>query len=209
MPDETEQRLLEAAGRVFADFGFKAATVRKILEEAGIKNIAAVNYYFGDKERLYEATLRFAFQCGLSQMPNPQWPAGYSPECKLREYIRLLAQHMLNQKHPWQMQLLLREFAQPSEAGAGVVRDFILPLNRLLWSILHEAIGPDVDERKLHLIGFSIIGQIFHQKIGAPVIRLVVGENEHDGYTAEVLAEHVADFSLKALGLTAPKEVHS
>ena len=200
--DPTEQRLLEAAGLVFAEKGFKAATVRDIVGRAGLKNIAAVNYHFGDKEKLYDATLRFAFQCGLVQMPDPQWPEGTPPAFKLRLYIAALAAHLLQKKHPWQMQLFLREFAQPSEMGASLVRDYILPLQRLLWSILREIVGPDVDDRKLHLIGFSIIGQLFHQRVGAPVIRLVVGDAEHDTYTPEVLTEHVMDFTFRALGLS-------
>ena len=104
----------------------------------------------------------------------------------------------------WQMQLLLREFSQPTGMGAGVVRDFILPLNRVLWSILREIVGPNVEECKLHLIGFSIIGQLFHQRVGASVIRQVVGEAEHDSYTADRLAEHVIAFSFAALGLAKP-----
>ena len=54
---DTEMRVLEAAGEVFADLGYRAATVRQICEKAGA-NIAAVNYYFGDKEGLYLAVLR-------------------------------------------------------------------------------------------------------------------------------------------------------
>jgi TetR/AcrR family transcriptional regulator, regulator of cefoperazone and chloramphenicol sensitivity len=203
MTDPTQHRLLEAAGQVFADKGFKAATVRDIVAEAGVKNIAAVNYYFGDKEKLYDATLRFAFTC--AQMPRPEWPEGTPLEVKLRDFIRATAAHMLIKTHPWQMRLLLREFADPSPAGAGVVRDFILPLNRVLWSILRELLGPDVEERKLHLIGFSIVGQIFHQRVGAPIIRLVVGDAEHDTYDPQRLAEHIADFTLAALGVAKPQ----
>src|SRR5262249_35916526 len=156
MTDPTQQRLLEAAGQVFAEKGFKAATIRDIVAQAGIKNIAAVNYYFGDKEQLYDAALRHAFQCGLTQMAAPDWPAGTPPAVKLRDYIHMMAQHLLHKEHVWHMQLFLREFAQPSPSGAGLVRDFIVPLNRILWSILREMVGPDVEESKLHLLGFSI-----------------------------------------------------
>ncbi len=66
---ETRQRLLETAGQVFAEQGFRAATVRDICRRAGA-NIASVNYHFGDKERLYSEVLLFASLCA-SEKYNP------------------------------------------------------------------------------------------------------------------------------------------
>src|SRR5262245_16335507 len=71
--EETRQRLLEAAGKVFAEQG-KDAPVRTILQKAGVKNIAAINYYFGDKDQLYEEVLRYAFNCHPQQIVPPDTP---------------------------------------------------------------------------------------------------------------------------------------
>ena len=114
---------------------------------------------------------------------------------------------MLKERFPWQMQLLMRELSDPSNVGHGLVRDFIRPIYELLWSILRELLGPTVPEEKLHLIGFSIIGQIFYHRVGRPVLSLVVGAAEHGTYTPEVLADHIADFTLAALGRRKSKEV--
>ncbi len=56
---ELRQRLLNTAGEVFAEQGFRAATVRQITERAGV-NLAAINYYFSDKAELYACVLREA-----------------------------------------------------------------------------------------------------------------------------------------------------
>ena len=194
--DDTQTRLLDAAGQVFAEFGFKSSTVREICRRAGARNVAAVNYYFRDKEQLYRETLLYAFKCGMEQMPTPQWPAGYSAEQKLRDLVRVMAHHIidLQGKQQWQMQLLLRELSQPSEAGATLVREFIRPLYEINWAIVRELL-PGVAEDQVHLVAFSIVGQIFYHR--RPGGHLAAGRwEEHATYTAERLAEHVTAFSL-------------
>ena len=53
----TRDKLIEAAGHVFAERGYRAATIREICRRAGA-NVAAVNYTFGDKMGLYTEVLR-------------------------------------------------------------------------------------------------------------------------------------------------------
>jgi AcrR family transcriptional regulator len=50
----TRERILDAAERQFADYGYEGASMRQITAEAGV-NLAAANYHFGDKESLYAA----------------------------------------------------------------------------------------------------------------------------------------------------------
>src|ERR1039458_4822482 len=53
----TREKLIEAAGHVFAEHGYQATTVREIVKRSGA-NIAAVNYHFGDKLGLYTEVLQ-------------------------------------------------------------------------------------------------------------------------------------------------------
>lgn len=49
---ETEQKIKEAAQKVFKQKGFAAARTRDIAEEAGV-NLALINYYYKGKEQLF------------------------------------------------------------------------------------------------------------------------------------------------------------
>ncbi len=50
--ENTRDKILNAAGEVFAEYGFEGATIRSITERAEV-NVAAVNYHFRDKAELY------------------------------------------------------------------------------------------------------------------------------------------------------------
>lgn len=52
----TEERIKEAARKVFTQKGFKATRTRDIATEAGI-NLALLNYYFRSKEKLFEMVM--------------------------------------------------------------------------------------------------------------------------------------------------------
>ena len=66
--ETTRDKILSAAGEVFAEQGFERATIRAITERAGV-NLAAVNYHFRDKAELYTRVVVDACsaQAGLGQ----------------------------------------------------------------------------------------------------------------------------------------------
>lgn len=51
---EPKERLLLAARKLFAERGFDATSVRQICELANV-NVALVSYYFGGKEKMFDA----------------------------------------------------------------------------------------------------------------------------------------------------------
>src|ERR1044072_8151716 len=84
--DTTRERIAEAAGEIFAERGFDGTTIRDICQRAGA-NVAAVNYYFGDKQRLYVESVSQAHRWGMEQFPLPPWSGDTSPEAKLGDFI--------------------------------------------------------------------------------------------------------------------------
>jgi AcrR family transcriptional regulator len=57
---ETQERILDAAERLFAERGIDAVSVRKVLAAAGV-NVSLAHYHFGGRDGLIEALLRRRF----------------------------------------------------------------------------------------------------------------------------------------------------
>src|SRR5580658_9522093 len=57
----TEQRIKEAATKLFTHKGFAATRTRDIADEAGI-NLALLNYYFRSKQKLFDLVMMENFQ---------------------------------------------------------------------------------------------------------------------------------------------------
>ena len=55
--EKTREQILEAAYRALVKIGYERITTRRIAEEAGC-NVAALHYYFGDKETLLTEAVR-------------------------------------------------------------------------------------------------------------------------------------------------------
>lgn len=198
--EDTRQRLIGSAGQVFADKGFDAASVREICDRAAA-NIAAVNYHFGDKRKLYIACVREAQCCQSGLMANPQWPADAAPDLKLRGFIRQMFESQLDRTRPrWHLELMLREMTRPTEACAEVVRDYIRPMAELLSGILRELIPGLGDRRQGWMLGFSVVGQILMYYVHRPILRDLMGADDFDRLTTDDLTDHVFQFTLAALG---------
>jgi len=197
--DDTRVRLLEAAGEVFAEKGFQAATVREICSRAGA-NVAAVNYHFGDKQRLYVEVMRYAHR-GFAEHPLARWAPETPLADKLRAFIEQMLADMQEDAAPsWRRRLMMREMAEPTEACLAVMRAFIQPRREMLREILSEILPSDVPEADRQLIAYSIVGQCLFHRVHWPIVKMMASEEVFRSFDLARLTEHITRFSLAALG---------
>ena len=175
---EPRERILSAAGQEFAERGYEAATVRDICLAAGV-NLAAVNYYFGDKQRLYVESVKHAHQQRAGQVPLPEWTAGTPPQRKLRDFVGNLLERMLGfGEPPWQVRLMMREVLHPTDACRELVEDYVRPRFELLVSILDELVDGQLSQTELRQVALSIIGQCFLYRAAGDVVGMLVPREE-------------------------------
>ena len=194
----TRHRLLEAAGEVFAEKGFRGATIREICQRADA-NVAAVNYHFGDKERLYAAAVQYAHTCAAGDIVDVTRavPADATPRQRLLVFIRTMLAGILDPGKPaWHGKLVAREMAEPTRVLQQIAEQGVKPRVRLLSEIVRSVIGADALDSVVHRCVRSIVGQVLFYHFARPMLIRVFPDDRMD---VDVLAEHIASFSLGGL----------
>lgn len=145
--EATRQRILEAAGALFAERGF-ARTESKLVADRAQVDLASINYHFGSREGLLRATLIEAHQRIISFEDITRIAdSAQSAEAKLDAFIAIYFER-LGQGGQWPGALLARHLLVASPELAGALPDVIGPKRAVLMAILSEitAIPADAPE---------------------------------------------------------------
>jgi len=130
----TRERLHQAATRLFADNGYRGASVRDICNLAGA-NPGAISYHFGGKRQLYRTVLRRA-AAGLAEMgPATDNESGERKPVGVLDALKKVLDRM--QSDDAATRLLLRDLAD----GGSVAIESLTPPLRTAFEQLATAIG--------------------------------------------------------------------
>ena len=112
----TEEKIKEAAKRVFITKGFSACTSREIAKEAGM-NVALVNYYFRSKNQLFLIIYHAVMHDFMLSMMEV-----FSTELSLKEKVSLLIdrEYEFLTKHPEIPTFVLNEMARNKDSGIQI-----------------------------------------------------------------------------------------
>ena len=196
----TRGKLLAAAGEIFAEKGFRDATVAEICRKAGA-NVAAVNYHFRSKETLYREAWRHAFaQSIAAHPPDGGLAADAPPKERLREQVAALL-HRITDENNREFRIMQREFTNPTGLLSEVMREEIRPLQQRTAKLVRELLGPQATDQEAQFCEVGIISQCIN-----PVVvrsRAKAGDGTMDGplriADIDAYARHVVTFSLAGL----------
>ena len=199
---ETRLRLLEAAGHAFAELGFRDATVRDICKRAAA-NVAAVNYHFGDKERLYTAALDYWVRQSFEKYPpNMGVSPADPPQQRLAAFVRALLMRTIGStsgRMSCHTMLLVREMVDPTAALAQQFENTLKPMIANLDQMVRELSDGMLDDQQRRPFVWSIIGQcVFYHHCRA-VLDLANPQQSYDQQEIERLVEHIVNFSVAGI----------
>ncbi len=159
--NETRTRILDAAEAVFSECGFDGASIRAIVQLAGV-NLATIYYYFRSKEELLEAVFHRRLapikeaQLGLLQQAKEQYvnkaiPVEVILQALLKPplqvvmaknedeqlKVRKLLGRVISEPSEWLQQMLILQYKEVRENFVKAFQSSLshLPLTDLMWRL--------------------------------------------------------------------------
>ena len=190
-----------AAGEVFAQHGFRAATIREICKRANA-SISAVNYHFRDKEGLYEAVFEYSHRWAVEKYPHDLGLGDRAtPEERLRAFIHSFLLRGLGDGFPaWHGKLLAQETADPQGVLSKVAETAIRPMDEYLERIVRELFQKEdpsraLDDYSVQLCRMNIVGQCIFQ-LHARKFMPLQGPKDLEPSEITAIADQIFRFSL-------------
>lgn len=197
--ERTRERLIEAAGEMFAELGFHHTTVRQICERAGA-NIAAVNYHFRDKTGLYTEVVRQSMRAAHLDAVRAAFDQNAPAEEIMRAVIKTRLESLRGlDLGDWHFRIFAHELAKPTPAIDVVVNEAIRPLYLRMCKLIGSLLGLPPDHQKTRLCAQSIIGQILFYAFARPVISRLSPDMKLTAARVDLIADHITEFSLAYL----------
>ncbi|MFC3608475.1 TetR/AcrR family transcriptional regulator [Stutzerimonas tarimensis] len=194
--DSTRAKLLDAAGRLFAECGYAGAASKAICEAAGT-DLAAINYHFGNRDGLYRAVLHEGHKHFVSlEDLTALAQSVLSPQQKLEAFIDGMVASLFDDKG-WHNRVCAREVLAPSPHFASLIGEGVMPKFRLVADILGDITGIPPGDPALARCVVSIM---------APCLMLLVIDRDTPNpfqallsQPVEELAAHLKRFAVAGL----------
>jgi AcrR family transcriptional regulator len=202
---ETRDRLIAAAAAVFAERGYRGATMRAIADRSGA-NLAAAHYHFGSKQDLYREVVRAHFERLAQRLAERGAAIDAAAAARLSreqlvELLRARVRTMLEsflEPTGIHATLMQRELADPSETLPVIVRRWIDPLRQDMVLLL-QRLAPKLSEERLQFCVRSLMGQVIFYFTHRPALLLMMRRRAYPPGFVDEVTEHVVAFTLGGL----------
>ncbi|RTL35178.1 MAG: TetR/AcrR family transcriptional regulator [Rhodocyclaceae bacterium] len=189
------RRLLEAALPLFAAKGYQQTSTREIADAAGA-NLAAINYYFGDKAGLYRAVFSESL-CADAKVPPLDAAAELPLEIVLAGFfLDFLIPLKNGAPVDLVMRLHFRELLDPSGVLGQEHDAKLAALYTGLAGLLAQHLGLADMDADIQRLAHSIIGLALPYYVARDLIDRVSPALLADATAVDTLADRLAGYAL-------------
>jgi AcrR family transcriptional regulator len=172
MESSTEERIKEAARKLFTQKGFAATRTRDIAEEAGI-NLALLNYYFRSKQKLFDLVMMENFQQFIKGITVNFTDETMTFDQRI-ERIVVAYVDMLTRLPDLPMFILNEIRGNPSKIAAKLQTELAPMRQNLFKQLIASNKEGKTDLEPFHFVA-NLVGLTVFPFIGRPILQRVTG----------------------------------
>ena len=192
------EQLVTHATRIFAAKGYAAATTREICDAAGV-NVAAIHYYFGDKEGLYRAVLlrpikEMTDAFGRFDDPTLEFEAAMRMFLTpfLGDAVRPEGDDDIDTQG---MRVHLREMIEPSTVFREVTAQVVVPAHNALANVIARHCGLTQPDADVHQLAFALVAMAHDYCMSREFMKLLAPDVLARPQAMEKILERLVGYS--------------
>lgn len=186
---DTKTKLLRSAAKLFARYGLDGVSTRDLAKRSGV-NLCSINYYFGTKQKLYEAVLQdvvsyisdhFSVRKEIESAEN--MPPGEEIKYFIRRFYEFLCSDAVSEV---QSELLVKELLKPTAAYDQLYLTVLEPLLKRLSGLVASELNLAPESRQAVLQTHILLGQVVMFRIHKTALLRRLGIKK---YTPELMEQ--------------------
>lgn len=186
----TKDKLLKTAALLFARHGTDGVSTRELARQAGV-NLCAISYYFGSKQKLYEAVideLTATVAAALSKKDDPT----KTPREQIKNVIGNFFDYMCGDNiSDTNARLMINEMISPTAAYDKIYRQVIEPVHRQISVLLAKELGKEEISPDVLILTHTLFGQAAMFRLHKEALLRRMKINKYTPELTAVIKQHI------------------
>jgi len=178
MDSTTEQKIYEAARRIFILKGMEGARMQEIADEAGM-NKALLHYYFRSKENLFKAVFKDTFSKFFLKVKTT-----LSSDASAKEKLNVFIDNYIDliQSNPYVPQFIISEINRDPKMLKTMMFESGIEPQKILELLLNEVHSGNLSKLDPRHIVISLLGMLVFPFVARPILQMVYFNDDKVAY---------------------------
>ena len=178
MDKTTEEKIYEAARRIFILKGMEGTRMQEIADEAGM-NKALLHYYFRSKENLFKAVFKDTFTKFFIKVKDTLF-SDISAKAKLIVFI----DHYIDliEANPYVPQFIINEINRDPKVLELLMFESGVEPRKILELFLNEVQSTNLSKLDPRHIVISLLGMLIFPFVARPLLQMVYFNDDQEAY---------------------------
>ena len=187
MDSSTEEKIYEAARRIFVLKGMEGARMQEIADEAGM-NKALLHYYFRSKENLFKAVFKDIFTKFFSKVKETIFS-----DASTKEKMIFFIDNYIDMIHanPYVPQFIINEINRDPQMLKNLMFESGIEPQKIIEIFVNNSNTDSLANIDTRHIVVSIIGMLLFPLVARPLLQMIYFNDNQEAYN-QFLSERKA-----------------